>query len=219
MRHFKLLLLDIYRIIVHPEEIIFMVIFDFLLLVAAYILSYIYPQYSGEWIASFILILLFINSLLGQPLFIRRDQKNGWLLQLACAGIRAEYYYLFKLISGFCQQIVPVLIYLLVLLFLFELTFVWLFATAVITVLIMIGVIVVNVITLSITPPRDYILFLVLAIPMLIPLFLAGYVLLGGAYLSFKTYPWAWMHWLISYDLIMLAAVWFGTEFLWEEFS
>jgi ABC-type transport system involved in cytochrome c biogenesis permease component len=218
VKQFKLFLLDLYRTFLHPGEIVFMIVCDFLFLVPAYILCYVLPEYKGEIIALFFLAILLVNSMIGLPLFIKRDQERGWLFQLATVGVRPENYYIIKIICGFFQQLIPAGLYLLISFFLFSFPASWLLSCLGIMALSLVGLTVVNVITLAITPSRDYILYVVLALPLLVPLFLAGYILFVGAAFSFRDYPWAWVHWLLSYDLIMLATAWYGTEFLWEEF-
>lgn len=165
----------------------------------------------------FWLILLFSTLLTVLPV-VFRDYRLGLVAQYSLAGIKPLSYFLEKLFLITLQLCLPLFTYaglfvyftgaswrrlpLLLLVFFLET-----FALVELTLFLA-----------GLTAEFSDLLFFVLLTPLLLPLLLAAVNLFQVPFLAAGELSGFWLHWLVSYVVMMAVVFWVAAEFMWEEF-
>lgn len=201
-----------------PENIWAMMLFGILVLI---VFNFSLPAELGQSTfmgASALMLSILFSSILGLPPLQHHPSVVRFLPQMVTGNINSVGYFWEKLIAGLLLLSLSSMIFfpVTVVLFNFPLSHrLWMGLFCLF--LGLVGIAVVVTIAASLTVGRESWLLPVLAFPLLLPVVLAASRLIQGAVSAEVDLPRAWLHLLISYDLLMLFGSWFLAEFLWEE--
>lgn len=209
---------DLKLILHRPENVISTVLYGIMVLVIVHFSlpsgrsSSVIMGTSALWLA------IILSSILGLPRLQHHPDAVGFLPQLLTGRISPGGYYWAKLCSGFLiTGFTALVLYpMAVLLFHFPLGMDVLDGLG-IYLLGAIGVAVVLTLASALTVGREAWLLPLLVFPLLIPVVLSGTQLMSSVVGHENNFPWAWLHLLIAYNLLLLLGGWFLSEFLWEE--
>lgn len=168
--------------------------------------------------SSALMLSLLFSAILGLPPLQHHPNTVRFLPQLATGKLSSVAYFWEKFVAGLVLLLLSTVVLFPVTIVLFNFPL----SVRVLTGLnyIFLGVVGISVIVTiasSITVGRESWLLPVLAFPLLLPVVLASSRLLRGAISAETSVSEAWLHLLVSYDLLMLFGSWFLAEFLWEE--
>lgn len=201
-----------------PENMLATVLYGIMVLV---IVHFSLPAGTGQSLvlgtAALWLALVF-SAVLGLPRLQHHPDAVQFLPQLITGNISTTGYYWGKIVSGeivlFSTSVV--LFPLGILFFNFPLS------SSLLTAFILfevgtLGVVVILTLASALTVGRESWLLPLLVFPLLIPIVLSGTQLMVSMIAQDKVIPWAWVHLLVAYELLMLLGGWFLSEFIWEE--
>lgn len=201
-----------------PENLWAMLLFGLTVLV---VFHFSLPAASSRSIflgCSALWLALALSSILGIPPLQHRPNMTRFLPQLMTGNVSSVGYFWEKFLVGFLLMVLSGVIIFPVVIVLFNFPLSGKLIDAAVVLLVgMVGITLVLTLVASITLGQESWIFPVLALPLLIPVVLAGVRVTAGIISSSIAYPSAWYHILIAYDLLMLFGGWLLSEFLWTE--
>ncbi|MFB6356896.1 MAG: heme exporter protein CcmB [bacterium] len=209
---------DIKQLMHRPESLAASILYGLMLLV---LFQFAMPRSVARSIpvgSAALWLSIILSGILGLPRLQHHPDALNLLPQLFTANLTPTSYFWEKVMAGYLVLLVnAVILYpLTALLFRFTVQQELIRGFALYVVGLG-GISVIMTICASLTAGRETWLFPLLVFPLLLPIVLSGTKLVTGAVSVRVEFPWAWLHVMGSYIVLISLGSWFLSEFLWEE--